>query len=132
MVYKNIPNLIKLECDPKLLIYFENISLKFYIIHKELKEISIKTNFNPFNTIYIESLILCENLIKNEKGIFEHSNFNTIVCNFEQVKFLGKNCVSNICIIDKKIDTIYSNTFENFISLKGVLLPKTIKKIESK
>ena len=30
------------------------------------------------------------------------------------------------------INTIYSNTFENFISLKGVLLPKTIKKIESK
>ena len=104
---KNIPNLIKLECDPKLLIYFENISLKLYIIHKELKEISIKTNFNPFNTIYVESLFLCENLIKIEKRIFEHSNFNTIVCNFEQVKFLGKNCVSNICIIDKKITKNY-------------------------
>ena len=42
---KNIPNLKILECDPKLLRYFDGISLDDYIIHRDIKKI-IKTDFS--------------------------------------------------------------------------------------
>ena len=128
----NIPNLKKLECDPKLLRYFEGINLEVLMVHKDIKQISFNQNFYPFENINSKILILFENLVKIQQGIFDYSSLNDIICCVHHVKYLNKNNVNSIFVKDDNEDTIYSNTFENFINLKVVILSKNIRKIESK
>ena len=127
-----IPKLRKLECDSKLLLYFKEISLEKYSIHREIKIIDFKPNFYPFAVIKADYLHLFNNLKRIQNGVFDYSFFKQIFCCIHHVKYLNKNIVSIIALLDENIDTIYSNTFENFINLKYVILPKNIKKIESK
>ena len=95
---------------------------------KELKRV----NNNPFSNISINCLILTPKLSKIQFGFFDNSYFNIIVCIIDQIKYLNKNGVSKIFIIDNNIKIIYSNTFENFTELELVYLPDNLKKIESK
>ena len=128
----NIPNLKKLECHPKLLKYFKGINLDFYIIHKEIKIIESEQNY-PFENINSKSLILFKDLKIIRQGIFDYSSFKQIFCQIHHVKYLNKYTVSSIAIMNNDYeDTIYSNTFENFINLRLVILPKNIRRIESK
>ena len=128
----NIPNLKKLECHPKLLKYFKGINLDFYIIHKEIKIIESEQNY-PFENINSKSLILFKDLKIIRQGIFDYSSFKQIFCQIHHVKYLNKYTVSSIVIMNNDYEnTIYSNTFENFINLQVVMLPKNIRKIESK
>ena len=125
------PKLKKLECSPKLLIYFKGISLDAFYIHRDIKK--FEGNFNLFENINSKILYLFNNLKIDKLGIFNNIFFKNIYCNVHHVKFLNKSIVSTIFIgYDENEDTIYSNTFENFINLKIVLLSKNIKKIESK
>ena len=125
---KNIPNVKILECDPKLLKYFDGISLEQYIIHKDIKEIN-KADFLHINA---KELRLFKNIKKIQLGAFDNISFNIIICYLHHIKYLNKNIISIIFLLDDEQDTIYSNTFENFINLKLVKLPKNLKKIESK
>jgi len=124
----NIPNLKILECDPKLLRYFEGISLESYIIHRDIKNI-IKTDFSHIN---VKLLILFKNIKKIELGAFDNISFEIISCCLHHVKYLNKNTTTTIFLLDDEEETIYSNTFENFGNLILVMLPKNLKKIESK
>jgi len=125
---RDIPNLKILECDPKLLRYFDGISLDHYIIHRDIKEI-IKIDFSHIN---VNLLLLFKNIKKIELGAFDNISFEIISCCLHHVKYLNKNIISTIFLLDDEEETIYSNTFENFINLKLVMLPKNLKKIESK
>ena len=55
------------------------------------------------------------------------------MCQIHHDKYLNKYTVSSIAIMNNDYeDIIYSNTFENFINLQFVILPKNIRRIESK
>ena len=116
---RNIPNLKILECDPKLLSYFEGISLEKYIIHRDIKEI-IKADFSHIN---VKELNLFKNLKKIQLGAFDSISFIIIRCYLHHIKYLNKSIISFINLLNDDQDTIYSNTFENFINLKLVILP---------
>ena len=129
----NIPNLKILECDPKLLKYFNGINLDKYLIHKDINEIKMLENYTYLTNINAKILILFKNLKRIKEGIFDNSFFKLIFCNIHHVPFLNKSIVISIMLKEDDIDDkIYTNTFYNFINLKLVILPKNIKKIESK
>ena len=129
----NIPNLKILECDPKLLKYFNGINLDKYLIHKDINEIKKIENYTYLTNINAKILILFKNLKRIKEGIFDNSFFKLIICNIHHVPFLNKSIVISIKLKEDDIDdTIYTNTFYNFINLELVILPKNIKKIESK
>ena len=129
----NIPNLKILECDPKLLKYFNGINLDMYLIHKDINEIKMLENYTYLTNINAKILILFKNLKRIKEGIFDNSFFKLIICNIHHVPFLNKSIVKSIMLKEDDIDhTIYTNTFYNFINLELVILPKNIKKIESK
>ena len=102
------------------------------MIHKEIKIIESGQKY-PFENINSNSLILFKDLKLIGQGIFDYSSFKVILCQIHHVKFLNKYTVSSIVIMNNDYEnTIYSNTFENFINLQVVMLPKNIRKIESK
>jgi hypothetical protein len=127
----NVPKLQTLECHPYLLEFFDGINLDIFLVHRKLTQIKIKTK-NPFINAKIQFLILFKTLTTIQEGFFDDSFFKTISCYIHHIKYLNKNGVSLIYMMDENTETIYSNTFHNFINLEIVVLPENLKKIESK